>query len=80
MGGLESADVEFIDENGGGPGVRLRRPAATYWLRRQLLNEPNFIEIAQLRPGRSFRAMDDAVNWDPETAESLNASFQVQAE
>jgi hypothetical protein len=24
---LESAGVEFIDENGGGPGVRLRRPA-----------------------------------------------------
>ena len=24
---LESADVEFIDENGGGPGVRLRKPA-----------------------------------------------------
>jgi hypothetical protein len=23
---LESAGVEFIDENGGGPGVRLRRP------------------------------------------------------
>jgi transcriptional regulator with XRE-family HTH domain len=22
---LESADVEFIDENGGGPGVRLRK-------------------------------------------------------
>jgi transcriptional regulator with XRE-family HTH domain len=22
---LESADVEFIDENGGGPGVRLKR-------------------------------------------------------
>ena len=24
--GLESAGVEFIDVNGGGPGVRLRRP------------------------------------------------------
>jgi hypothetical protein len=23
---LESAGVEFIDENGGGPGVRLREP------------------------------------------------------
>ena len=23
---LEMAGVEFIDENGGGPGVRLRRP------------------------------------------------------
>ena len=23
---LETAGVEFIDENGGGPGVRLRRP------------------------------------------------------
>ena len=23
---LEKAGVEFIDENGGGPGVRLRRP------------------------------------------------------
>jgi hypothetical protein len=23
---LESASVEFIDENGGGPGVRLRKP------------------------------------------------------
>ena len=23
---LESAGVEFIDENGGGPGVRLRKP------------------------------------------------------
>ena len=22
---LESADIEFIDENGGGPGVRLRK-------------------------------------------------------
>ena len=22
---LENADVEFIDENGGGPGVRLRK-------------------------------------------------------
>lgn len=25
---LEEAGVEFIDENGGGPGVRLRRPVA----------------------------------------------------
>jgi transcriptional regulator with XRE-family HTH domain len=24
---LENAGVEFIDENGGGPGVRLRKPA-----------------------------------------------------
>jgi hypothetical protein len=24
---LEAAGVEFIDENGGGPGVRLREPA-----------------------------------------------------
>ena len=24
---LEAAGIEFIDENGGGPGVRLRRPA-----------------------------------------------------
>jgi hypothetical protein len=24
-GALELADVEFIDENGGGPGVRLRK-------------------------------------------------------
>jgi predicted transcriptional regulator len=23
---LESAGIEFIDENGGGPGVRLRKP------------------------------------------------------
>jgi hypothetical protein len=23
--GLESADVEFIDEKGGGPGVRLKK-------------------------------------------------------
>jgi hypothetical protein len=26
---LESADVEFIDENGGGPGVRLRKRQPT---------------------------------------------------
>jgi hypothetical protein len=25
---LETAGVEFIDENGGGPGVRLRKPNA----------------------------------------------------
>jgi hypothetical protein len=25
-GSLEAAGVEFIDENGGGPGVRLRKP------------------------------------------------------
>lgn len=25
---LETAGVEFIEENGGGPGVRLRKPAA----------------------------------------------------
>ncbi len=25
---LESAGVEFVDENGGGPGVRLRSPGA----------------------------------------------------
>jgi hypothetical protein len=25
---LESAGIEFIDENGGGPGVRLRKPKA----------------------------------------------------
>jgi len=25
---LEGAGVEFIDENGGGPGVRLRKPSA----------------------------------------------------
>jgi transcriptional regulator with XRE-family HTH domain len=25
---LEAAGVEFIEENGGGPGVRLRKPAA----------------------------------------------------
>jgi hypothetical protein len=24
---LEAAGIEFIDENGGGPGVRLRRPS-----------------------------------------------------
>ena len=24
---LETAGVEFIDENGGGPGVRLRKPS-----------------------------------------------------
>ena len=24
--GLEAAGVEFVDENGGGPGVRLRKP------------------------------------------------------
>jgi len=23
---LENAGIEFIDENGGGPGVRLRKP------------------------------------------------------
>jgi hypothetical protein len=23
---MESVGIEFIDENGGGPGVRLRRP------------------------------------------------------
>ena len=27
---LESAGVEFIDENGGGPGVRLRKLAIAY--------------------------------------------------
>ena len=26
---LEQAGVEFIDENGGGPGVRLRKPQQT---------------------------------------------------
>ena len=26
---LEAAGVEFIDENGGGPGVRLRKPQTT---------------------------------------------------
>jgi transcriptional regulator with XRE-family HTH domain len=26
---LEAAGVEFIDENGGGPGVRLRKPQST---------------------------------------------------
>ena len=26
-GALEAAGVEFIDENGGGPGVRLRKGA-----------------------------------------------------
>jgi transcriptional regulator with XRE-family HTH domain len=26
---LESAGVEFIDENGGGPGVRLRQPGTS---------------------------------------------------
>jgi hypothetical protein len=26
---LEAAGVEFIEENGGGPGVRLRKPWAT---------------------------------------------------
>ena len=26
MRALESAGIEFIDENGGGPGVRLRNP------------------------------------------------------
>jgi hypothetical protein len=26
---LEAAGVEFIDENGGGPGVRLRKPHQT---------------------------------------------------
>jgi hypothetical protein len=26
---LEKAGVEFIDENGGGPGVRLRKPQQT---------------------------------------------------
>ena len=27
VGAIRSAGVEFIDENGGGPGVRLRKPA-----------------------------------------------------
>jgi predicted transcriptional regulator len=27
LNAMEAAGVEFIDENGGGPGVRLRRPA-----------------------------------------------------
>jgi predicted transcriptional regulator len=27
VGAIRSAGVEFIDENGGGPGVRLRRPS-----------------------------------------------------
>ena len=26
---LEKGGIEFIDENGGGPGVRLRKPQAT---------------------------------------------------
>jgi len=26
---IEAAGVEFIDENGGGPGVRLRKPSHT---------------------------------------------------
>jgi hypothetical protein len=26
---FEAAGVEFIDDNGGGPGVRLRKPAKT---------------------------------------------------
>ena len=26
LSGSEAAGVEFIDENGGGPGVRLRKP------------------------------------------------------
>jgi hypothetical protein len=26
---LEAAGVEFIDENGGGPGVRLRKPSGS---------------------------------------------------
>jgi hypothetical protein len=26
---FEEAGIEFIDENGGGPGVRLRKPAGT---------------------------------------------------
>lgn len=25
---LEAAGVEFMDENGGGPGVRLRKPSS----------------------------------------------------
>jgi transcriptional regulator with XRE-family HTH domain len=28
-GALEAAGVEFIDENGGGPGVRLRKSASS---------------------------------------------------
>ena len=28
MRALEDAGIEFIDENGGGPGVRPRNPAA----------------------------------------------------
>ena len=27
LSSMEAAGVEFIDENGGGPGVRLRKPA-----------------------------------------------------
>jgi hypothetical protein len=29
VGALEQGGVEFIDENGGGPGVRLKRDATT---------------------------------------------------
>ena len=36
---FEVAGVEFIDENGGGPGVRLRKPTNGEFLR----NEPNLL-------------------------------------
>jgi hypothetical protein len=45
---LESAGVEFIDENGGGPGVRSRQSRSGKNRRRFLRNEPLFLEPRRL--------------------------------
>jgi hypothetical protein len=56
-GSLEAAGVEFIDENGGGPGVRLRKPPPSRSGEnrrcRFLQNEPNF--CLRVRPETSGR-------------------------
>src|SRR5216684_3354089 len=49
---LEAAGVEFIAENGGGPGVRLRRPT---------------FEIVPMKGGPGFYVRVTPVSYGPET-------------
>jgi transcriptional regulator with XRE-family HTH domain len=53
---LEAAGVEFIAENGGGAGVRLRQPEKELKLREQIANLRRRLDIAKVRVDKDTQA------------------------
>lgn len=56
---LETAGIEFIAENGGGPGVRLRKPGA-----QPSAADPQHPELRSVRPEDEDRAGPEAPDGD----------------